>query len=66
MFEMSMNYTKLIEENNELKRQMMGKKKNNPVLDKSRNMMDLLGDIDKEEVETSNQQYEDRISQLLG
>ena len=50
MFEMSMNYTKLMEENNELKRQVMGKKKGGDMLDKSRNMMELLGDIDREEV----------------
>ena len=44
MFEMSRNYTKLLEENNELKRNAMAnKKKKINVHDKSRGMMELLG-----------------------
>lgn len=49
MYEMSMNYTKVLEENNELKRQLMSNNKRIErgmnKLDKSKNMMELLGDL---------------------
>ena len=46
MVEMSMNYTKLLEENNELKRQLVGnKKKGINLLDKSKDFNELLGDL---------------------
>jgi hypothetical protein len=54
MFEMSMNYTKLLEENTDLKKQLMtnNKKKRDPnAHDKSKGMIELLGDLEKEEVE---------------
>lgn len=46
MFEMSMNYTKLLEENNELKQKVSSnKKRGNNNHDQSRGMMELLGDL---------------------
>ena len=48
---MSMNYTKLLEENNELKKQLfVNKKKGINVMDKSKDFQELLGDLEKEEV----------------
>lgn len=53
MYEMSMNYTKVLEENNELKRQLMSNNKKTDrgmnKLDKSKNMMELLGDLEEKE-----------------
>ena len=46
MLEMSMNYTKLLEENDNLKKQIMGnKKKGINMLDKSKDFNELLGDL---------------------
>ena len=46
MVEMSMNYTKLLEENNQLKKQLVGnKKKGINLLDKSKDFNELLGDL---------------------
>ena len=51
MLEMSMNYTKLLEENDNLKKQVMGnKKKGIHLLDKSKDFNELLGDLEKEDV----------------
>ena len=53
MFDMSMNYTKLLEENNHLKKELMSNKKKTTqfsMLDKSKGMMELLGDLEKEEL----------------
>ena len=48
MFDMSMNYTKLLEENNHLKKELMSsKKKTVNMLDQSKGMMELLGDLEK-------------------
>jgi hypothetical protein len=51
MYEMSINYTKVLEENNELKRQLMSNNKRADrgmnKLDKSKNMMELLGDLEE-------------------
>ena len=49
MYEMSVNYTKLLEENNQLKRQMMTKKRQANNLQHSQNMIDILGDLDEKE-----------------
>jgi hypothetical protein len=63
MFDMSMNYTKLLEENNHLKKELMSNKKKTQfnMLDKSKGMMELLGDLEKEEVESKFLQYESKI-----
>lgn len=48
MYEMSINYTKVLEENNELKRQLLTNNKKKPSnLDKSKNMIELLGDLEE-------------------
>lgn len=51
MYEMSMNYTKVLEENNELKRQLMSNNRRGDrggnKLDKSKNMIELLGDLEE-------------------
>ena len=66
MLEMSMNYTKLLEENDNLKKQVMGnKKKGINLLDKSKDFNELLGDLEKEDVEQKFSQYENKIEMLM-
>jgi len=46
MYEMSINYANLLEENRQLKIQVKTNKKNESKLDRSQNMMELLGSLD--------------------
>ena len=66
MFDMSMNYTKLLEENNHRKKELMSSKKRTQfnMHDKSKGMMELLGDLEKEELESKFLQYESKIEAL--